>query len=120
MFVRASGFNCGFVGVPQMPGAGVGIFEEIACDVVVDALLVTTFDVGIGPGITEFLSTWDTAALAANFAASADEIFATIAFKTLSDLMLVAPLARSERRIGACSALMAALRAAERAASALF
>jgi hypothetical protein len=119
MLVNASGFNWGSFAVPQIRG------DVVVGELGLRATLAlgaesTTRELVAGPGITEFLRTCATAGLAASERASAGDIFATTAFIKLNEEMCVAPLARSDFTIGACSDRTADSLATERAASAPF
>jgi len=116
MLVSASGFNCGSFAVPQMRGdvavGDLGLRATLALGT--DS---TTREPVAGPGITEFERTCAIAGLAASDRASVGDIFATTAFMKLNEEMCVAPLARSDCTIGACSDRTADVLATERAPS---
>ena len=100
MLVSASGFNCGSFAVPQMRG-----------DVAVGDLgLRATLALGTDSTTREPVA-------GPSDRASVGDIFATTAFMKLNEEMCVAPLARSDCTIGACSDLTADVLATERAPS---
>ena len=118
MLVSASGFSWGFFAVPHI--AASEILDVGSWITLVPRAPATGRASTIGPGRTASGNNRATAGSSARERASDADTRATSAFMKRKEETCVAPLARSDRTRGACSAVTAAPYADERGASERF